>query len=231
MKKIIITGGNGFIGRSIIKNLLTKGYVILNIDKLTYASKKSKLNIKNKNYKFFKRDILNTNFLIDIFNSFKPDCLLNVAAESHVDNSILNSKKFIKSNIEGTANLLDCSKNYIQKYPLKKKNFIFFQMSTDEVYGDIDKGKSRETDILNPSSPYSASKASADLLVKSWSRTYGINYLISRSSNNFGPYQHKEKFIPVIIKSLLKKKIYRYMEMENKKENGYLFRTVQTLLR
>ena len=220
MKKIIITGGNGFIGRSIIKNLLTKGYEILNIDKITYASKKSKFNIKNKNYKFFKKDILNTNFLIDTFNSFKPDCLLNVAAESHVDNSILNSKKFIKTNIEGTANLLDCSKNYIQKYPIKKKKFIFFQISTDEVYGDIDKAKkSKETDILNPSSPYSASKASADLLVKSWSRTYGINYLISRSSNNFGPYQHKEKFIPVIIKSILKKKnIPIYGNGEQKRE-------------
>ncbi len=207
MKKVIVTGGSGFIGRNLIQILLKNKFFVINIDKLTYASKNVKLKIKNKNYLFFKKDINNKIFVNSIFNKYKPDLLINVAAESHVDNSIHSSKEFINTNILGTYNLLNCSKEYLENNISKKKKFIFFQISTDEVYGDIKNGKkSLENDILNPSSPYSSSKASADLLVTSWSRTYGINYLITRSSNNYGPYQHKEKLIPVVIKSILNKK-------------------------
>lgn len=207
MKKVIVTGGSGFIGRNLIQILLKNKFFVINIDKLTYASKNVKSKIKNKNYLFFKKDINNKIFVNSIFNKYKPDLLINVAAESHVDNSIHSSKEFITTNILGTYNLLNCSKEYLENNISKKKKFIFFQISTDEVYGDIKSAKkSLENDILNPSSPYSSSKASADLLVTSWSRTYGINYLITRSSNNYGPFQHKEKLIPVVIKSILNKK-------------------------
>ncbi len=207
MKKVIVTGGSGFIGRNLVQKLLKNKFFVINIDKLTYASRNVKLKLKNKNYLFFRKDINNKKFINSIFNKYKPDLLINVAAESHVDNSIFSSKEFIITNILGTSNLLNCSKEYLEKNISKKKKFIFFQISTDEVYGDIKKGiKSRENDILNPSSPYSSSKASADLLVTSWSRTYDINYIITRSSNNYGPFQHKEKLIPVVIKSILNKK-------------------------
>ncbi len=206
MKRVIITGGSGFIGQTLTRKLLNKKFNVINIDKLTYASKNNKILNSKKNYKFFKKDINDKIFIDKLFKKFKPELVINAAAESHVDNSILDYKKFIKTNIQGTANLLDCSKNYLNKFPKMKKNFVFFQISTDEVYGDIKKGyKSKETDILNPSSPYSSSKACADLLVTSWSRTFGINYIITRSSNNYGPFQFYEKLIPVTLNSLIKK--------------------------
>ena len=232
MKKIILTGGSGFIGRNLVLRLLKEGNFIINIDKLTYASKNRIFDIKDKNYVFFKKDINDKQFIKNIFKKFKPDLLINVAAESHVDNSIFNSKEFIKSNILGTSNLLDCTKEYLIKNKSKKKKFIFFQISTDEVYGDIKVGyKSKESDILNPSSPYSSSKASADLLVTSWSRTYGIKYIISRSCNNYGPFQHSEKLIPVVINSILKrKKIPIYGKGNQKREWIYVEDNVDAIV-
>ena len=232
MKKIILTGGCGFIGRNLVLRLLKEGNFLINVDKLTYASKNRIFNIKDKNYVFFKKDINDKKFIQNIFKKFKPDLLINVAAESHVDNSIFSSREFINSNILGTSNLLDCTKDYLEKNKNKKKKFIFFQVSTDEVYGDIKGGyKSKECDILNPSSPYSSSKASADLLVTSWSRTYGIKYIISRSCNNYGPYQHSEKLIPVVIHSILKnKKIPIYGKGNQKREWIYVEDNVDAIV-
>ena len=126
MKKVIVTGGSGFIGRNLIQILLKNNFFVINIDKLTYASKNVKLKIKNKNYLFFKKDINNKIFVNSIFNKYKPDLLINVAAESHVDNSIHSSKEFINTNILGTYNLLNCSKEYLENNISKKKKFIFF---------------------------------------------------------------------------------------------------------
>tara|TARA_A100001015_G_C14920354_1_gene684065 strand:- start:271 stop:1221 length:951 start_codon:yes stop_codon:yes gene_type:complete len=199
MKKILLTGGYGFIGKHLLKKLLKKYYVI-NIDNLTYASKFE--NIKNKNYKFFKVDINNRNKISEIIKKNNPDIIVNCAAETHVDNSILDPKKFIKTNINGTINLLEALRS------LKKNNSKFIQISTDEVFGSLNlKDKKFDNNSkINPKSPYSSSKASADLFVQAYSNTYGINYSITHSSNNFGPGQNKEKFIPTIIKSCISKK-------------------------
>lgn len=202
---ILITGGCGFIGTNYISKLIQKKtYNILNIDKLNYASnlKAVKLFQKEKNFKFIKSDINNSKVLNSIFDKFNPDYLINFAAESHVDNSISSPYKFLKSNFIGTFALLEQTRIYLQKNP--KKKFKFHQVSTDEVYGDMDKIKFNENSHYRPSSPYSASKASADHLVRSWQRTYGIPIIITCCSNNYGPYQHHEKFIPTIIKKALK---------------------------
>ena len=206
MKTIIITGGSGFIGSALVKHFIKLNHKVINIDKLTYASKKnSKYNdIKAKNYFFFKKNITDRNFLNKIFKKYKPDYVINCAAETHVDNSIKNSKNFIYSNILGTYCLLEEARLH---YKSKKKKFRFLQISTDEVYGDVKgKKKSIENDVLIPSSPYSSSKAAADNLVLSWYRTYNLPVLITRSANNYGPLQHSEKLIPVIIKNLINNK-------------------------
>ncbi len=206
---ILITGGYGFIGSNLIIHLLNHypSYKILNIDSKTYASNHNNLKFlkKYRKYSFKKIDINNYNKLNEIILKFKPNIIFNLAAESHVDNSIENSKKFIQTNIVGTYNLLNISKNY---YKRKSKNFLFFQVSTDEVYGDLNKNDNSFTEDSNikPSSPYSASKASADHLVQSFFRTYNLPTIISRCSNNYGPYQYKEKLIPKIIFNVLKNK-------------------------
>ena len=212
MKNIIVTGGAGFIGANFIKKHIKK-YNIINIDCLTYASNIDYLSdiSKSKNYKFYKINILNTKKISTIIKKFKPKYLFNFAAESHVDNSIKDSDKFIKTNILGTHSLLKALLSIKENL---KADFKFIQISTDEVFGDVKKNYStKEQDRYNPSSPYSSSKAAADHLVSSWGRTYNINYNITYSSNNFGPNQNKEKFIPVIINSII-----------NKKKNTYLWR-------
>jgi dTDP-glucose 4,6-dehydratase len=200
MQNIIITGGAGFIGSNFIKKIIDKKYNIVNIDSLTYASNISYLNeIKNKkNYFFYKVNILEKKKIVNILEKHKPLYLFNFAAESHVDNSILDSFKFLETNILGTYYLLDAILEV--KNRLDEK-FKFMHISTDEVFGDIygNKKKSLENDPYNPSSPYSASKASSDHLVTAWGRTFKIPYNITYSCNNFGPNQNKEKFIPVII--------------------------------
>ena len=199
-KKFLITGGLGFIGGNFLK-ILTNKYPnskFLNLDKITYAASKNLANElkKNKNYNFQKIDICDFNKLKKKFNNFNPDIVVHFAAESHVDNSIKKPDNFINTNIFGTYNLLK----------LIKKKVKIIHISTDEVFGEANKKKFAESSVYDPRSPYSASKASADHLVRAWSNTYGINYNIINSSNNFGPYQNKEKFIPVIINSLIKKK-------------------------
>jgi dTDP-glucose 4,6-dehydratase len=205
MKKVIVTGGSGFIGSNLIKYLLKKKYFVINIDKLSYSAQP--LNVKsilrNKNYIFFKTDINNRNKLIKIFNKYKPDGIFNLAAETHVDRSIDKPDNFIKSNFLGVYNLLESISYYEKK---NKKKIKLVHVSTDEVYGDVLKGRSDENFPYNPSSPYSATKAGADHLIKSYIRTYKIFALISNCCNNYGPNQFPEKLIPKLIFNILHNK-------------------------
>lgn len=199
MKKVLITGGAGFIGSNFIHYILSKynDYQVINLDKLTYAANLENLKDieDNKNYRFIHGDIADQEFIFKLLENEKFDIVINFAAESHVDNSILNPQIFTITNILGTQVLLDACR----KYNIKR----FHQVSTDEVYGELpldDKSiLFTEKTPLNPSSPYSASKASADMLVKSYYRTYSLPITISRCSNNYGPYQHLEKLIPLMI--------------------------------
>ncbi len=203
MKKILVTGGAGFIGANFIHYMLDKyrDYQIVNLDKLTYAANLNNLERLNFNpkYKFIKADICNREYVFDIFERENFDIVINFAAESHVDNSILNPEIFIKTNVLGTQVLLDACK----KYSVDR----FHQVSTDEVYGDLPLDRKdllfTEKTPLNPSSPYSASKASADMLVIAYYKTYKLPVTISRCSNNYGRYQHSEKLIPLMISKAL----------------------------
>ena len=199
MKKIIVTGGLGFIGSNLI-NILKNKYFIVNIDKVSYASNFNSIDANIKNYKFYKQDINNKIFIKNILNKYNPSIIFNFAAETHVDRSIDGPKQFIESNILGVFNLLESIKDYKNKIKL-------IHISTDEVYGDIKKNyKSKEEDAYNPSSPYSASKAGGDFLIKSYIRTYKIPAIITNCCNNFGPNQYPEKLVPTIIYNILNKK-------------------------
>ena len=199
MKKIVVTGGSGFIGSNLVKYLIKRKYFVINIDKLSYSA--NSYNVKelkkNKNYIFFKANLNNKKVITKILNRYKPIGLFNLAAETHVDRSIDNPLPFINSNILGTYNLLEA----IRKYFKNKKNFKMIHVSTDEVYGDVLKSNKRssEHDRYNPSSPYSASKASADHLVSSYVRTFKLPIAISNCFNNYGPNQDPEKLIPKTI--------------------------------
>ena len=201
MKKAIVTGGNGFIGSNLVNFLLNKGYFVINIDKNKYSKTSYLLkNIKTKKYKFYKLDI-NSPRLFKILILHKPDVIFNLAAETHVDRSIDSPKDFISSNILGTFNLLEQIRTYKKK---NKKNIRLVHVSTDEVYGDLKKNeRSTEYSPYKPSSPYSASKASADHLIKSYTRTYKLDAVISNCCNNFGPGQFPEKLIPTLIFNII----------------------------
>lgn len=201
MKKILITGGSGFIGTNFINLLSKKNFNILNIDKLSKVStaEKFKKIAFRKKYKFINNNLQNINYIYKILSKFKPDIIVNFAAESHVDRSINDPLYFIKNNINASSNLFFAySKFYI------KKKIKLFHISTDEVYGSIDKGAFKENDAYNPSSPYSASKGSADLIAMSFNKTYSTNIKIINLTNNYGPYQYPEKFIPTLIFHFLK---------------------------
>ena len=220
-KKIVVTGGLGFIGSNLIELLLKKNFKVLNIDKVSYSS--NFFNVrdyrKNKNYKFSKCDIDNKAKLKRIIFDFKPDGIFNLAAETHVDRSIDSPESFIKSNIIGVFNILEIFKNFSKKY--KKSKLI--HISTDEVYGDILKGRTKETYPYNPSSPYAASKASSDHLVYSYIRTYGLRAIITNCSNNYGPKQHPEKLIPKLIYNIItNKKLPIYGKGRNSREWIYV---------
>ena len=217
MKKIIVTGGSGFIGSNLVNFLIEKKYYVINIDKLTYSSSKYLNEKRNKkSYKFFKLDINNKSKLIKIIKKFKPIAIFNLAAESHVDRSIDDPVEFIKSNINGTFNLLESLKA-LKKMKIKPK---LIHVSTDEVYGDISGSlRSSEKNKYEPSSPYSASKAGADHLVKSYVRTYKINAVISNCCNNYGPYQFPEKLIPKMISNIINnKELPIYAKGKNSRE-------------
>jgi len=203
MKKIIVTGGLGFIGSNLIELLLKKNFYVINIDKVTYSSNfyNTKEFTINKNYKFIKLDI-NNKRLFNIFLKYKPSCIFNLAAETHVDRSIDDPSHFIASNINGVFNILECFKKYCENN--KKSKLI--HISTDEVYGDILNGRSSERYPYKPSSPYAASKASSDHLVYSYVRTYNLPAIITNCSNNYGPKQHPEKLIPKLIYNIFNNK-------------------------
>ena len=209
-KNLLVTGGAGFIGSNFIEFILSEysDFNIYNLDLLTYAGniKNTRTFKKNDNYKFIKGDITDEALLTKIFKKYKIDGVINFAAETHVDNSISNPKKFIITNINGVFNLLKTSYNFWHYGAFKIKNEYkharFHQISTDEVYGSIDQGSFTEKSSYLPNSPYSASKASADMLVRSFYKTYGLNVTTSISSNNYGLNQHQEKFIPKILSSI-----------------------------
>ena len=201
MKKIVVTGGSGFIGSNLVKFLLKKNYFVINIDCLKYSANpyNTKNLNKNKNYVFFKLDINNKNKILKILKKYKPEGIFNLAAETHVDRSIDSPYNFIHSNILGTYNLLET----IRKY---KKKIKLIHISTDEVYGDVLKGRSDEEYPYKPSSPYSSSKASSDHLVQAYVRTYKIPAIISNCCNNYGPNQFPEKLIPKLIFNIINNK-------------------------
>ena len=199
MKKIIVTGGLGFIGSNLIELLLKKNFYIINIDKGTYSSNlyNTKDFIKSKKYKYIKLDISNKK-IEKIFAKYKPSGIFNLAAETHVDRSIDNPGNFIQSNIVGVYNLLECFKKF------SKKNISrLIHISTDEVYGDVLNGRSDEKYPYQPSSPYAASKAASDHLVGSYIKTYNLPAIVTNCSNNYGPKQHPEKLIPKLIFNII----------------------------
>ena len=198
-KTFLITGGAGFIGSNFIHYMMKKypDYRIINLDKLTYAGNLENLrDIENgSNYKFIKGDICDRNIVEQIFSNNKIDAIINFAAESHVDRSIEDPGVFIQTDVYGVFILLEAATKY--------KINIFLQISTDDVYGSIENGSFKETDPLAPNSPYSASKAGAEMIVRSFYKTYGTPVLITRTSNNFGPYQYPEKIIPLFVTNLI----------------------------
>ena len=202
MKKVIVTGGLGFIGSNLIKILLKKKYFVINLDKVTYSSNFYNLReYKNsRKYKFIKCDIKDKKLKKIIFK-YKPVAIFNLAAETHVDRSIDSPESFIQSNIVGVFNLLECFKEFSKKHKSK-----LIHISTDEVYGDVLFGRTSENYPYQPSSPYAASKAASDHLVSSYFRTYKIPAMITNCSNNFGPKQHPEKLIPKLIYNILNNK-------------------------
>ncbi|REF25598.1 dTDP-glucose 4,6-dehydratase [Xenorhabdus cabanillasii] len=218
--KILVTGGAGFIGSALIRYIInhTDDHVI-NVDKLTYAGNLESLKEidHSPRYSFEKADICDRNALDCILEKYQPDAIMHLAAESHVDRSISGPSDFIETNIIGTYTLLEAARNYWQKLPESKKNkFIFHHISTDEVYGDLPHPDElpehsslplfTENTAYAPSSPYSASKASSDHLVRAWHRTYGLPIIVTNCSNNYGPYHFPEKLIPLVILNALEGK-------------------------
>lgn len=209
--RIIVTGGAGFIGSALIRYLMKNTeHQVLNIDKLTYVSNLFSLDSikKNPNYYFKQADICDKQ-IFDVINEFRPDLIMNLAAESHVDRSIDSAAPFIQTNIVGTFNLLEASRHYFATLSAEQKKFFrFHHISTDEVYGDLECNTDLFTEetAYHPSSPYAASKASSDHLVRAWYRTYQLPIIITNCSNNYGYYQFPEKLIPLMVLNALEGK-------------------------
>lgn len=212
MSKLLVTGGAGFMGSEFVRRGARKGYTITVVDKLTYAGDMERLREVEKDIAFYRIDVTDRVSLETIFKKERPDSIIHWAAESHVDKSIEDATPFLETNIKGTQVLLDT----VRKFEVEK----FLNISTDEVYGELEKeGQFYETTPLNPSSPYSVSKASADMLGRSYQRTYGLPVITVRPSNNYGHWQYPEKLIPVVIfKALRDEKIPVYSTGENVRE-------------
>ncbi|MEQ1109011.1 dTDP-glucose 4,6-dehydratase [Acinetobacter seifertii] len=210
--KILVTGGAGFIGSAVVRHIIKNtNNDVLNVDKLTYAGNLESLKEvdQNSRYQFSQTDICDRKALDVLFKDFQPDLVMHLAAESHVDRSITGSAAFIETNIIGTYQLLEAARHYWNNLSNDKKTaFRFHHISTDEVYGDLEGTDDlfHETTSYAPSSPYSASKASSDHLVRAWNRTYGLPVIITNCSNNYGPYHFPEKLIPLVILNALKGK-------------------------
>lgn len=210
--KILVTGGAGFIGSAVVRHIINNtNNAIINVDKLTYAGNLESLNsvCENNRYTFIQADICDAKLITDIFKQHQPDAIMHLAAESHVDRSIDGPSEFIQTNIIGTYTLLEAARQYWNQLPTDKKAaFRFHHISTDEVYGDLESTTDlfTETTQYAPSSPYSASKASSDHLVRAWQRTYGLPTIVTNCSNNYGPFHYPEKLIPLMILNALEGK-------------------------
>lgn len=212
MKKLLVTGGAGFIGSEFVRQGVKRGYSIVIADKITYAGDIARINPIEKELTFYRGDIADREFMKGVFEEAKPDVVIHWAAESHVDRSIIEALPFLRTNIMGTQVLLDLSRTYgVEK---------FINISTDEVYGELgEEGRFHETTALNPSSPYSVSKASADMMGRAYHRTYGLPVITVRPSNNYGPWQYPEKLIPLtILKAMTNEKIPVYGKGKNIRE-------------
>ncbi len=210
MKKMLISGGAGFIGSAFARKALDRGFDVAIVDSLTYAADLKRIESIYDKVAFFKCDISDFEELSKVFEQFKPDIVVHFAAETHVDRSILNPHIFIKTNVIGTQNMLELS-----------KDAFFINISTDEVYGDLSKfdNSFSEESCLKPSSPYSTSKASQDMLARAYARTYNMNVVTIRPSNNYGPWQYPEKLIPLVIyKALQNEPIPVYAQGQNIRE-------------
>ena len=207
--RILVTGGAGFIGSAVVRYLIGEGHQILNIDKLTYAGNLASLDpiLGSNLYSFVKADICDRAAIVQAIEGFRPEHIMHLAAESHVDRSITGASDFIQTNVVGTFTLLEAARHYWNGLGADKANFRFLHVSTDEVYGSLGAdGLFEETTPYDPSSPYSASKAASDHLAKAWHRTYGMPIVVSNCSNNYGPYHFPEKLIPLNILNALEGK-------------------------
>lgn len=209
--RVLVTGGAGFIGSAVVRHLMfDKGYEVLTVDKLTYAGTLTSLQTvkDHPRHRFLKADICDASAIRDAFEAFHPQRVMHLAAESHVDRSITGARDFVETNVLGTFNMLECARHFWSSLkPGEKEAFRFLHVSTDEVYGSLgEEGLFTEETPYDPSSPYSASKASSDHLAKAWARTYGLPVIVSNCSNNYGPYHFPEKLIPLVILNALEGK-------------------------
>jgi len=221
--RLVVTGGAGFIGSEFVRQAIGRGYDVVVIDKLTYAGDLERLKDVKRQFDFYKIDITDFKKLLRVFKKLKPKIVVNFAAETHVDRSILDAAAYIRTNVVGTQSLAQTARQ------VGVKRFI--HISTDEVYGEIERGQFDETAPLNPSSPYSAGKAAADLLIQAYRRTYQFPVIIVRPSNNYGPWQYPEKFMPVVIyKAMKKQKIPVYAQGLNVREWLYVSDCAQGIM-
>jgi len=219
--RVLVTGGCGFIGSAVIRHLVHAGSTVINVDSLTYAANPDALMAfaHEPNYQFVKADIRERESMMMVVRQYRPDAVIHLAAESHVDRSIDGPERFVETNVVGTCNLLEATTRYWRSISGQSANiFRFHHVSTDEVYGTLDlhQGAFTEDTPYAPSSPYAASKAASDHFVRAWHKTYGLPVLISNCSNNYGPWQFPEKLIPlVIVRALMGRKIPVYGRGEN----------------